>query len=51
MPIRKTQKGWYWGSQGPFPTRAKATRVARAAYANGYKEDRSTHKIKFESGE
>ena len=38
MPIRKTDKGWYWGSKGPFPSKDKALSVARAAYASGYKE-------------
>lgn len=38
MPIRKTDKGYWWGGQGPFPTKAKAQAVARAAYASGYKE-------------
>jgi hypothetical protein len=38
MPIKHTDKGWYWGSQGPFPTKAKALQVGRAAYASGYKE-------------
>lgn len=38
MPIRKTDKGYFWGSKGPFPTKAKAQAVARAAYASGYKE-------------
>lgn len=38
MPIRHTDKGWYWGSKGPFPTKAKALSVGRAAYAHGYKE-------------
>ena len=38
MPISKRQDGWYWGGQGPFPTRAKAAQVAGAAYASGYKE-------------
>lgn len=37
MPLRKTQSGWMWGSKGPFPTKAKALSVARAAYAHGYK--------------
>jgi hypothetical protein len=37
MPLRKTQQGWMWGSKGPFPTKAKALSVARAAYASGYK--------------
>lgn len=36
MPLRHTPKGWYWGSQGPFKTKAKAQAVANAAYANGY---------------
>lgn len=37
MPIRKTDKGWYWGSKGPFPTRKKAEEVGKAAYEHGYK--------------
>ena len=37
MPIRKTDKGWFWGSKGPFATKQKAIDVGRAAYANGYK--------------
>ena len=37
MPIRKTKKGWKWGSKGPFKTKKKAQQVARAAYASGYK--------------
>jgi len=37
MPLRKTKSGWMWGSKGPFPTKAKALSVARAAYAHGYK--------------
>lgn len=37
MPLTKKQSGWYWGSQGPFDTKAKALQVARAAYASGYK--------------
>jgi hypothetical protein len=28
-----------WGSKGPFPTKAKALSVARAAYASGYKSE------------
>lgn len=39
MPIRHTDKGWFWGSKGPFPTKSKALTVARAAYASGYKEE------------
>lgn len=38
MPIRKTDKGWFWGGQGPFSSKTKALAVARAAYASGYKE-------------
>ena len=37
MPIRKTKRGWFWGSKGPFKTRKKAQQVARAAHASGYK--------------
>ena len=39
MPFRHTDKGWYWGSQGPFPSKAKALQVAQAAYSRGYKEE------------
>jgi hypothetical protein len=39
MPYRHTDKGWFWGSKGPFDTKAKAMQVARAAYASGYKEE------------
>ena len=38
MPLRKTDKGWFWGSKGPFDSKAKALQVARAAYAHGYEE-------------
>ena len=44
MPIRKTDKGYYWGSKGPFPTRQKAEEVARAAYSHGYKEPSKSKK-------
>jgi len=37
MPIRKTSKGWKWGSKGPFKTKKKAQQVARAAHASGYR--------------
>ena len=37
MPLRHTKSGWMWGSKGPFPTKAKALQMARAAYAHGYK--------------
>jgi DNA-binding ferritin-like protein len=38
MPIRQTDKGWFWGSKGPFATKQQAQNVAKAAYAHGYKE-------------
>ena len=38
MPLTHRNGSWYWGSKGPFPTKAKALSVARAAYAHGYKE-------------
>jgi len=45
MPIRHTDKGWYWGSKGPFKSKKKALSVQTAAYASGYKGE----KIKKES--
>jgi hypothetical protein len=39
MPLRHTKAGWMWGSKGPFPSKAKALAVARAAYASGYKDE------------
>ena len=39
MPFRHTDKGWFWGSKGPFPTKAKAIQVATAAHASGFKEE------------
>lgn len=39
MPIRHTDKGWYWGSKGAFATKAQALQVMRSAYANGYKDE------------
>jgi uncharacterized protein len=44
MPIRKTEKGYYWGSKGPFPTREKAEEVAKAAYSSGWKEKKEDKK-------
>ncbi|WKW35124.1 hypothetical protein [Phage DSL-LC06] len=38
MPIRKTAKGYKWGSLGPFKTKKQAQQVAQAAYASGYKK-------------
>ena len=38
MPIRKTAKGYKWGSKGKvYPTKAQAQKQAKAAYASGYK--------------
>lgn len=37
-PIRHTKKGWYWGSVGPQPTKAKLLNQVRAIYAGGYKD-------------
>lgn len=41
MPLVKRPDGWHWGSKGPFPTKAQALQVARAAYAHGFKECQS----------
>jgi hypothetical protein len=40
MPLRNVKGQWYWGSKGPFDTKAKALAVARAAYAHGYTGDK-----------
>jgi hypothetical protein len=45
MPLVKKQSGWFWGSKGPFDSKAKALSVARAAYASGYKEQSFTGNI------
>jgi len=39
MPLRNVNGKWFWGSKGPFTSKAKALSVARAAYAHGFKED------------
>lgn len=39
MPIAKKSDGWYWGSKGPFTTKAKAIQVGQAAHASGFKEE------------
>ena len=39
MPVVKKNDGWYWGSKGPFATKAKALQVATAAHAHGFKEE------------
>jgi len=40
MPIAKKSDGWYWGTQGPFQTKAKALQVSIAAHASGFKEEK-----------
>jgi hypothetical protein len=37
MPIRKTKQGWFWGSRGPYKSKAAAQKVAKAAKSKGYK--------------
>ena len=44
MPLRNVKGKWYWGSKGPFDTKAKALAVARGAYAHGYKGEQSDTK-------
>jgi hypothetical protein len=44
MPLVRKQSGWFWGSKGPFDSKAKALAVARAAYASGYKGE---NKLEF----
>ena len=53
MPLVKKQSGWFWGSKGPFNTKAKALSVARAAYASGYKGESvvSVKSVDFPQGE
>ena len=43
MPLRNVKGKWYWGSKGPFDTKAKALAVARAAYAHGYKGEQKNN--------
>ena len=38
MPIKRTDKGWYWGSKGPFKSKRKAQKVAQASYASEYQK-------------
>lgn len=38
MPIKKTDKGWYWGSKGPFKSKRKAQKVAQAVYSSEYQK-------------
>ena len=51
MPLVKKQSGWFWGSKGPFDSKAKALAVARAAYASGYKEQAFSSNIDKYSSE
>jgi len=45
MPIRKVNGGYKWGSQGKvYPTRQGAEKQAAAAYAHGYKGEKSPKK-------
>ena len=46
MPIKKTSKGWYWGSKGPFKSKKKARQVEKAAYASGYKKKKKKKRRK-----
>lgn len=45
MPIKHTNKGWYWGSKGPFDTKAQALAVARAAHSRGFTEGDTTMSV------
>jgi hypothetical protein len=47
MPLVHRKSGWFWGSKGPFPSKAKALQVARAAYASGYREKNEGEEIFF----
>ena len=39
MPIKKTSKGYKWGTSGKvYPTRKQAEKQAKAAHASGYKQ-------------
>jgi ribosomal protein S18 acetylase RimI-like enzyme len=44
-PLRHTNRGWYWGSVGPQPTRAKMTNQVRAIYASGYQGNPINRKL------
>jgi hypothetical protein len=41
MPIKKVNDKYYWGSKGPFKTRKQAAKAAQAAYASGYKPNKT----------
>ena len=48
MPLLHKQDGWYWGSKGPFSTKAQALSVARAIHANESIEEVSMNKFILE---
>ena len=50
MPLRNVKGQWYWGSKGPFDTKAKALAVARAAYAHGYTGDKKENNLLLSGG-
>ena len=50
MPLRNVKGQWYWGSKGPFDTKAKALSVASAAYAHGYAGDKKENQSTFPDG-
>lgn len=50
MPLVKRSNGWFWGSKGPFDSKAKALAVARAAYAHGYKGESAEKNFLVEEG-
>ncbi len=49
MPLVKRSNGWFWGSKGPFDSKAKALAVARAAYAHGYKGESAVENLVLEA--
>lgn len=49
MPLVKRSNGWFWGSKGPFDSKAKALAVARAAYAHGYKGEAAKENLVLEA--
>lgn len=39
MPVHKVKGGYKWGEHGKvYPTKEKAEKQAKAAYAHGYKK-------------
>ena len=42
MPVTRVPGGWRWGGQGKvYPTKEQAERQGRAAYASGYRENKT----------